>query len=310
MSGITSSAEPITDGQTAQIKTFVEHALRKSGVGKDGAQLIIARGDDLKDRLTTIFEELGIENEFADEKVEPDTDYSYDIRTLPGSDEQLAHQLERLELKGIEAIRITVVETMGEGAEGFGAIPSLTDLGKLWGIDDPLGAGYGQVLERLLGYLKTTRDGKFYSYLSDFGSDYVRLHSQARRIWERLEQLQSAEEGKIRFFVVPINFGHKYQGFSPRNARTDALAKGTMPLDPATVAALLLGWSKWQEKFENLVVDCPGAEYSWYADGEWTISCYFIFNDGRLKFNAYDAGIPYDRCGAAVAFPGVLQIAD
>lgn len=113
MNGITSTAEPFTDGQMAQIKTFVEHALRKSGVGKDGAQLIIARGDDLKDRLIPIFEELGIENEYVDEKVEPDTKFGYDIRTLTGPDEQIAHQLERMELKGTEVIRITVVETRG-----------------------------------------------------------------------------------------------------------------------------------------------------------------------------------------------------
>lgn len=306
--GITSTVEKITDGQTAQIKSLVEHALRKSGVGKDGAQLIITRGDDLKDRMTAIFEELGIENQYADEKVDPDTDFSYDLRTLPGTDEQIAKQLEAMGLKGkVEAVRCTVQEHLYADAEGFAVVPSLTDLGKRVNMADPLGDDYGTLLEAMLGFLSMQRtSAKFTNYRAgELTKDHVRLHPEARRHWEQLEALTEAEDGKVRFFIIPVNFGSKYQGYSPRNARTDALAKGTMPLDPVAVAAILLGWPEWQEKWENSAIDCSGAEYSWDADGEWTRVCYFHFYDSELEFYARDAGCPRGGCGTAVAFPGV-----
>ena len=43
---------------------------------------------------------------------------------------------------------------------------------------------------------------------------------------------------------------------------------------------------------------------NWNADGNWSNSLYFNFNDGNLKFNARNSDNPNDNYGLAVAFPG------
>lgn len=191
-------------------------------------------------------------------------------------------------------------------ADGLMAIPSLLDLGLMYGVEDPLGRGYGQLLEKVLAKLGKERGGKFYNYREgQLGPDRIRLHEDVRKLREELENAVPYIEQKVRFLIVPVSTGRHYQGFSPRNARVDALELGGLPLDPITVAMILIAWPERLNKYPQTVIDCPGAEYSWNAGGEWTGSCYFDFSGGRLRFSAGGADSPDGDCGAAVAFPGV-----
>lgn len=303
--------EPITDDQRAKWEQIWNDLLRKHGGNRRRLQRIIGNPSFVP-AVVGAMNDCGLGNEFAGEKVKSNNDFGYDIRTLPGTDEQIVKQRETMELEShVEVIRHTVQEHLHPEADGFGAIPSITDLGKIWGIDDPLGDGFGQVLDRMLGFMKKRRGDRFVNNRDgELTKDHVRLFWLVREMWQQLEALVPAEEGKLRFFIIPMNFGKKYQGFSPRNARMDALDIDAMPLDPVSVTALLLSWPERQEKYENSVIDCSGAEYSWDADGEWSDVCDFDFGDSELRFYAYDAAYAYDGCGTAVAFPGVLPLAD
>lgn len=310
-------SEPITDAQKAKWEQIWNDLLRKHGGNKRRLQRIIGNPNFVP-TVVGAMNDCGLGDEFAGEKVEPNSEYDYDIRALPGSDEQIAKQMVAMQLKGVvEVIRFTVQENLHPEADGFGAVPSITDLGKIWGIDDPLGEGFGQVLEKILRFMRDQRGCAFRnSREGELTKDHVRLFWRTKMAWQQLEALVPAENGRVRFFVIPINSGKKYQGFSYRNARTDAFDIDALPLDPVSVTALLLSWPERLEHQFKVMVHCSGAEYSWNADGKWSWGCIFRFDQNRFDDSAliFDACLIRDTlsgcCGTAVAFPGVLQVAD
>lgn len=303
-----STLEKSTDAQFLELKTQFEHTARTAAPTKKAAQNLIARWNEAKKLILPILEQLAITNPFEKEKVNPHKDWRYDTATMPNLDTQVARIMGAL----------TGVGPVGTGhapawqgeitdkADGLMAIPSLLDLGKLLDVDDPLGAGYGQLLEKVLDRLSTARNGKFYNYRKgELGPNYIRLHEGVRQRREELENAIPYVEQKIRFLIAPVSTGRHYQGYSPRNARRDALELGALPLDPISVALMLVAWPERLSKYPETVIDCSGCEYSWHADGKWTHVCYFDFYDGELEFYARDAAYPFGLCGTAVAFPGV-----
>jgi hypothetical protein len=304
----TASIEKSTDAQFLELKTQFEHTARVAAPTKTAAQNLIARWNEAKKLILPILEQLAITNPFEKEKVSPNGDWRYDTATLPNLDTQVARIMGAL--TGVGPVGIGHAPAwqgeITDKADGLTAIPSLLDLGKMLEVDDPLGAGYGQLLEKVLDRLSAARNGKFYNYRKgQLGPNYVRLHEGVRQRREELENAIPYVEQKIRFLIAPVSTGRHYQGYSPRNARIDALELGALPLDPISVALMLVAWPERLNKYPQTLIDCSGCEYSWDADGEWTRVCYFYFDVSELEFDARDAGLPRDGCGAAVAFPGV-----
>jgi hypothetical protein len=304
----TASKEKITDAQLAELKTMFERTARGAAPTKVGGQNLISRWNQVEKQLRPILEQLAITNPYEKEKVNPSSDWKYDTSTMPNIETQVARIMGSL--IGVGPVGIGHAPAwqseLPDKADGVIAIPSLLDLGKMFEIEDPLGAGYGKLCEKALECLNKARGGKFYNYRQgQLTSDYIRLHEEVRQRREELENAIPYVEQKIRFLLLPVSTGRHYQGYSPRNARTDALELGALPLDPVTVAFMLIAWPERLSKYYQTIIDCSGCEYSWDADGWWSSVCYFYFNDGRLKFYAYDAARPDDCCGTAVAVPGV-----
>ncbi|MDP2933198.1 MAG: hypothetical protein Q8N81_03635, partial [bacterium] len=92
------TSNSITDGQKKQVKRFVEDAVDRvfnDGVlDKDGAQKLIANGDELQARVIGAIRELSVPNEFADEEVESTCGYFSGYK--PNS-KSIAEQVKRLQ---------------------------------------------------------------------------------------------------------------------------------------------------------------------------------------------------------------------
>src|SRR3990167_8217716 len=220
---MTSQITPVTDGQIAQVKTLVEAAVRKSGLDKDGLQLVIANGDGLQDRLVPILQELGGAgpNPYKDERTKQSYYYPKGW-TVPSIEEQ-AQRLGNL-LPGLTLPTQAPEIAVPKGFDGFAIVPKVSALGKLFSIQDPYGAGYGQVVEQLLGLIDKQR--KFYNYRKgELGPNYIRIEERVRG---RLQMTEGETEGDC--LVVPISFGNLYAGYSPRNARETTLRTQQLPL--------------------------------------------------------------------------------
>ena len=185
-----------------------------------------------------------------------------------------------------------------QGFDGMALVPKLSALARIFGVDDPYGSGYGELLEKVLDIIGGKRS--FYNYRNGvLGSNYLRLHDEVR---SKLEALESEADGDV--LVVPISFGNLFAGYSARNARHTALGKGQLPLGSVQVACLLLSMSERLVSYDDLWIDCPADEYNDDADGEWSYSPCFDFS-GRLRFIASWSDGAYGRCGSAVAALGV-----
>ena len=242
-------------------------------------------------------------NEFADEKVEPDTDWDYDNSTLPTLEDQISKQLAAFGLSSTQAIMVRSENAATENTDGLMAIPFLTDLGMHFGIEDPLGAGYGQLGEKVLEGVASTRT--LYYREDELGSDYVRVHADVKEKLAALESQSQPEEGKLRFHVLPVSMGASLAGYSPRNARATALLSNRLPLGFVQIFCLLLGWPERLSAYEQRWMDCSGDQYNWGAGGAWARCPFVEFGDDGLELGADVAGYAGDGYGSPVASLGV-----
>ncbi|MBI2590089.1 hypothetical protein HYW32_03675 [Candidatus Berkelbacteria bacterium] len=83
-------------------------------------------------------------NEFADERVRPHADFVYDSNTLPTLNKQEKNLRKVLGMKkSAQIVRIPWQVEIPAEADGLMLVSSLSDLGKVFGLNDPLGENYG-----------------------------------------------------------------------------------------------------------------------------------------------------------------------
>lgn len=294
-----------SEAKIAQVLDLVRDRIRKSGIGDDGLQAIIEAGGEFQQDLDPILGKFADRarkqgNEYSDERDKPNPAWSYDTATLPTTKKQIQNLRKALGIKPI------IIPWQGETppeADGLIAVTSLSDLGAAFKIADPLGEGYGPLIEKTVELLGASVP-KFVNYRKGaLTNRHVRLHAAVKARWEALEAREPAVPRKVRVFLLPVNTGKLYQGFSPRNARMNALdSTNRLPLDPAAVACILIAWPERLVRYEQVFIDCSGDEYSPGGGGSFGCVPYFCFRDGALKFGCYDAGSPRDYGGTAVAF--------
>lgn len=305
----TEAVKPVEDAQVGhfriKVMEVVEPMLRAAGYDK--LQAAFSVGSKMKELLDGA-QALAIQfldlNPFAGEVVEPDADWNYDNITLPPPEDQITKQLAALGLSSVQAILVRSENTSTENADGLMAIPFLTDLGTIFGVEDPLGTGYGSLGEEVFEKIAAIR--AFYNYLvGQMNEHYVRLNADARERLQTLESKTQPEEGKLRFHILPVSMGASLAGYSPRNARVTALLSNRLPLGFVQIACLLLGWPERLNAYEQSWIDCSADEWDWGAGGRWTGCPYFRFYDGRLKFDARVADGANAYYVSPVASPGV-----
>lgn len=298
-----------TDGQVAQVKEFVGHALRKSGLDKEGVQQVIKKGDLLKQKLTLILRELGgaAENPYATEQAKIAYFYpkNYVFPAVADQVSRLSSAFPGLNFTGAEEMAKQVA--IPKGADGPRVIVKLSALARIFCVADPYGSGYGQLVQKVLDAIGRTRE--FCNYREgELNEKYIRLFVEARML---LEKLEAADQND--FLILAVNFGDWKTGFtySPRNARWQALnINQQLPLGSAQIGCMLIADPDRLTDNSHLFIDCPADEYNWNADGEWSNCSYFDFYDGKRGFNANDADDVNGDDGSVVAFLGVSELGD
>lgn len=286
------TSNSITDGQKKQIKRFVEDAVDRvfhDGVlDKDGAQKLIANGDELQARVICAIHELSVPNEFADEEVE--STYGYLSGYKPNS-KSVADQVKRLQelLPGIGSANEKLAEqSLPEGAEGFFAIPRWQKVGKT----------YEEALQKVLDLIKQARNGKFYNHREgQIGPDRLRLRAKTAKALETLGQQQEGND----ILVIPCQFGLRHRGRSVRRA-LEVMPAMEFGNDPFTIACMILTHPERLQHYNDLWIDCAGAEYDCGGGGAFGGAPCFFFNDGGVGFGGNYAGNASGGYGSSSGF--------
>jgi len=286
----TSITSSVTDGQKKQVKRFAEDAIDRAfaeGVlDKDGIQKLVEKGDEFQTDIVASIRRLSVSNQFADEEVE--SSYGYLSGYKPKGITEQTNRLREL-IPGVGFADEKLAEQpLPAGAEGWFAIPK-------WQTIAPT---YGEALQKVLDLIKKTRNGKFYNYREgQLGADRLRQHPKTAKAFEKLCEQQKDHD----ILVVPCQFGKLHAGRSVRRAR-EVMPMSQFGLDPFAIACMVLTHPERLQHYDDLWVDCAGAEYDCVADGRWDGAPCFHFGDDKVEFDAYYVDDASDDYGSASAF--------
>ncbi|HEY4695056.1 MAG TPA: hypothetical protein VIH52_03820 [Candidatus Nanoarchaeia archaeon] len=219
-------------------------------------------------------------NPFAKEKVE--VRYFYPEGWKPTSVEEQLSVLQGFypDLDGSHVVEIAGGIIGPLDTDGLFVVPKPSSVAAKLGINDPYGAGYGQLLEAaVLTHLAGQRN--FHNYRAgELTPDRVRVRQSTA---EALRKLEEATPGD--FLVFFAQTGKKWGGYSPRNARWEMeRAASEFALPAWCVGNILLTNPNRLDKFEHLCIDCPGDEYRFKPVGEFELCLCFDFDSDELHF--------------------------
>lgn len=277
----------ITEGQKKQYFRFVEdaaeHALKETGLNKDGLQKLIENGDEFQARIVTAVRELSVNNQFADEETE--SHYGYLSGYKPKGIIEQTNRLREL-FPGIGYADEKLAEQdFPPNAEGWFAIPR-------W---EKIAPTYGEAVQKVLDLIKQTRNGAFYNYREgQLGPQYIRQSQKASKAFQKLGDEQKDHD----ILVVPAQFGLRHRGRSVRRAR-EVMNASEFGLGAFAIGIMILTHPERLQHYDDLWIDCAGDEFAPGAGGDFSKSPYFVFNDGRVVFGTYWVGDAHDFYGSA-----------
>ena len=282
--------EKITSNQRKQIVRFVEDGIDAMNLQKDGAQRLIENGGEFQSELKKLVERFSITNQYADEEVE--SNYGYLSGYKPNG-KGITEQTNRLRelFPGIGYANEKLAEaTLPENAEGWFAIPR-------W---EKVAPTYGEALQKVFDLIKQTRNGAFYNYHEgQLGSNQLRQSAKSVSIFQKLGDEQKDHD----ILVVPAQFGIRHRGRSVRRAR-EVMNANECGLGAFAIGIMLLSHPERLAHYDDLWIDCGGDEFAPNADGDFSRSPYFWFNDDGVRFATYDVD---DACvyfgSASVCLP-------
>lgn len=139
-------------------------------------------------------------------------------------------------------------------------------------------------VQRPMAALATQR--KFANWwVNELEPDRYRLADSAKTA---LQALEAEQPGDV--LVFPAQTGKLYAGFSVRNARWEiehAANPSQWPLPAYVVAWILYANSHRLSQYEQLGIKCSGDYYRSDAGDVFNRALSFLFDDGKLRCNAY-----------------------
>ncbi|MBI2590337.1 MAG: hypothetical protein HYW33_00445 [Candidatus Blackburnbacteria bacterium] len=273
------------------------HRFIQNLLGNWGAVQKVGRGELSQSAVEAAV--AGGVNPYASEKVRPVLSYPRGYRPIATLDQVTAFSAKLGQLDDSQIVRLAT-SLVEAAADGIYLVPKPSVLAIRLGISDPLGEGYGQLLEQgplaaLSGQrpLRNWREGKM-------GPDRLRVLASTKAA---IEQLEAEQEGD--FLVIPAQTGKLYAGYSVRNSRWEI----EHAADPAQWAlpAYCLAWMLFAnphrlEKNEHLAIDCPGDEHRPSPDAVSGSCLFFCWNGSRLRFVNNGIGYASGDFGSASAF--------
>lgn len=297
----------ITSGQRLQLVRVFEDAIRKVApeaidkaiLTKELAQYILGHGDQVPDILEMAIgqficrmsvnsraEQDGAVGQFTDEEVE--SSYGYLSGYKPKGITEQTNILRQL----IPSVGYTneklAEQPLPPNAEGWFAIPR-------W---QKLGSTYEKALQEVLDLIKQARNGRFCNCRKgQIGPDRLRLRSKTQKALEALGQQQEGND----ILVIPCQFGLRHRGRSVRRA-LEIMPIMEFGLDPFTVACMLLTHPERLQHYDDLRIDCAGAEYDFGGGGSFDGAPYFRFDGDGVEFGGGCAGDASDGFGSSSGF--------
>ena len=175
--------------------------------------------------------------------------------------------------------------TLPDGAEGWFAIPR-------W---EKLGSSYGEAVDKVLTMIASKR--KFYSYREgQFTPDRFRLNARTAHALDLL-----AEQQKGDILIVGGQFGKRHAGKSVRRAR-EVMVGPEFGAHTVAAGSILLTHPERLVSHEDLWFDVPGDEFDPGAGGSFDFAPFFVFLDGRVKFDSFWVYFPYEHYGSVSLF--------
>ncbi len=302
MTSEVATVEPATDEQWKQIKRLFEDMApkvyelvrKRVALDKTYAQVVIKSGGKLQnaavDAVLAKIESLTVSDQYADEEVASSYTYppEYTYKPLAEQIAILTKHFPELKVEQTNKWIKTVLPTLTlpAGAEGYFAIPR----------PDKVAPTYHEALQKVVAIIGSTR--KFQNYREgELGPEYVRQCERTTKFLGRIGEQQPGD-----MLVIPCQFGLKYRGKSTQRSRELMNKLTEFGLGAFQVGCMLLTHPDRAVRTEELDMNCAGDEYSLEADGDFSLSLYFRFYDGQLRFVGYWVGFVDRNCGAVSGF--------
>ena len=159
--------------------------------------------------------------------------------------------------------------------DGLYVVPKPSALARIMGIDDPYGAGWGELTRRSLFESLAKQRSFAVFFQSQFGPGVFRLRDS---VWGCLKSLEVKQPGD--FLVFPGRTGILYEGYSVRNTRWHVERRDEWLLPTYCVGWMLVANKDRLRNEEDLWIACPGDELRLSPeDSEFSHCPYFRCTD-------------------------------
>mgnify|MGYP001566204659 CR=1 FL=1 len=274
-----------------------EAVYNKSKLDDARAQRLNERGGELQDGIAKLIAELSMSDQYANEEVRSNYTYPKEYKGPKPIVDQVKAIAKIFGLDSSQALEFAKnLPALPDGAEGWFAIPSVDALAKKHFPEatDPA-QKYCQAVQ--LVHAKIAASRSFYNYRErQITPAQLRVHA---RTAHALDLIAETQKGDI--LIVAAQLGMRHRGKSVRRAR-EVFVANEFGLGSLAVSSIVLTHPERLVRWEELDMDCSGDEFSPEADGDFSKSPYFLFHDGKVKFDAYFVGGPRDFFGSVSGF--------
>ncbi len=286
------------DPKGRQATDLFRGVYNKAGLTEEQAQRLNEnRGGEFTSELLQLIQKCSATNQYANEVVSSNYTYPKEYKSSRFILDQIDLVQKQWGLDGSYARSFVAnIKKLPEGAEGLFAIPKVSVVAKKYfpAITDQT-LQYCEAVK--LVHTKLAESRSFYNYRNgEIVPSKLRVHSRTASF---LEELENQQQGDI--LIIAVQYGMRHRGKSVRRAR-ETFASNEFGLTSFALGCMALVHPERYVRSEELDTDCAGDEFSPGADGVFSRSPYFCFDDDRLEFDTYDVSGAYDGYGSASGF--------
>ncbi len=286
------------DPKGLQATSIFEAAYNQAKLDDPRAQRLNENGGELKAGILKLIADLSASDRFASEEVSSRYTYPKEYKGPKPIKEQIESIAKLFGLDPSHAYEFakSLPRELPEGAEGWFAIPSIEVVAKKHfpEVTDPA-EQYCQIQIMILKMLGESRS--FYNYREgQINSQSLRMHARTAHALDLIKEVQKGD-----ILIAAGQLGMRHRGRSVRRAR-EFIVGNEYGFDSIIVGSIALTHPERFVRWEELDIDCPGAEFKPSDGHEFSGAPIFRFDGVKLWFGANEVVFAYGRCGSASGF--------
>lgn len=265
--------------------------------GADGSAQRLNESREFWKELGNLIQKHSATNQYANEVASSSYTYPKEYKGPKPIVEQVQSIAAMFGLNPTQALEFAKnLPTLPEGAEGWFAIPKVSAVTtKQFPVITGIAEQYCEAVK--LVHTKLADNRSFVNYRNgEIVPTKLRQHAHTV---DFLEHLEAEQQGDI--LIIAVQYGMRHRGKSVRRAR-ETFASNEFGLGAFAIGCMALVHPERYVRWEELDTDCAGDEFAPNADGDFSESPIFRFNDGRLGFLAFDLSSASDGYGSVSAF--------